>query len=413
MTVGENMAIGYGYAKRWKFIDWAAVDVAAERALDVLGSPLPLDRPVATLSRAEKSIVAIARALAGNVDLLVLDEPTASLPEADVGRLFDILTRLREHGVSIIYVSHRLDEVFRLADAVTVLRDGRVVSSYQASELSPEQLITDIVGKSLVSRSDSPRIRSKVTELAVEDLTIGHVGPVSFEVGRGEIVGLAGLRGQGHEVIGRAVACVGPADSGHVRLDGEEILGFSTERAIAAGVGFASSKRAEEAMALLLNVKENLFLNPLNFGRRRFELRARGKERSEAAAILAKFDVRPADPDRGVTTLSGGNQQKVVLARWAGQRYKLLVLEEPTMGVDVGAKDEIYRMLIADAAAGTSCLVISSDLDELVQICDRVLAFGRGRIVAELTREELSVEALTRAVSGADSAASRRQAPVG
>jgi ribose transport system ATP-binding protein len=402
MTVGENMAIGYGYAKRGRFIDWRAVDEAARSALEVLGTPLPLDRPVASLTRAEKSIVAIARALAGNVDLLVLDEPTASLPEADVARLFDILTRLRERGLSIIYVSHRLDEVFRLADAVTVLRDGRVVSNYRARDLSPEQLVTDIVGKSLISRADSPRVRSGAIALDVTGLRIGHIGPVSFNVGVGEIVGLAGLRGQGHEVIGRAVAGVVTADEGSVRLSGTELRGLSTQKAIAAGIGFASSKRAEEAMALLLDVKENLFLNPLNFGRRRLEFRSHARERSDASVIMAKFDVRPADPDKGITMLSGGNQQKVVLARWAGQRYKLLVLEEPTMGVDVGAKDEIYRMLIADAAAGTSCLVISSDLDELAQICDRVFAFGRGRIVAELNRDQLSVEALTRAVTGAE-----------
>ena len=411
MTVGENMALGYGYAKRWKFIDWGSVDAAAARALELRGTELPRDRPVAQLSRAEKSIVAIARALAGKVDLLVLDEPTASLPEADVTRLFDILGRLREHNVSIIYVSHRLDEVFRLADAITVLRDGRVVANYRAGQLSPEQLVTDIVGKSLISRKDVPRSRSGATTLDVIDLTIGHIGPISFQVGEGEIVGLAGLRGQGHEDIGRAIAGVIPADGGSVLLSGSELRGQSTQKSIAAGIGFASSKRAEEAMALLLDVKENLFLNPRNFGRGAFEVRSHARERVDAATIMTKFDVRPADPDRGINTLSGGNQQKVVLARWASQRYKLLVLEEPTMGVDVGAKDEIYRMLIADAAAGTSCLVISSDLDELAQICDRVLAFGRGHIVAEIDRAHLTVEALTHAVTGAGEAVAHGAQP--
>ncbi|HVZ14974.1 MAG TPA: sugar ABC transporter ATP-binding protein [Bauldia sp.] len=405
MTVGENMALGYGYARRWKqFIDWRSVDAAAADALELLGTELPLDRPVAQLTRAEKSVVAIARALAGNVDLLVLDEPTASLPEADVARLFEILNRLREHNVSIIYVSHRLDEVFRLADAVTVLRDGRVIANYRADQLSPGQLVTDIVGKSLTSRADGPRSRADGTALEATDLTVGHVGPVSFKVGKGEIVGLAGLRGQGHEDIGRAIAGVIAPDGGSVALGGVEMRGKSTTQCIAAGIGFASSKRAEEAMALLLDVKENLFLNPVNFGRGRLEVRSHARDRADASAIMTRFDVRPADPDRGINTLSGGNQQKVVLARWAGQHYKLLVLEEPTMGVDVGAKDEIYRMLIADAAAGTSCLVISSDLDELVQICDRVLAFGRGHIVAEIDRARLTVETLTHAVTGAGEA---------
>jgi ribose transport system ATP-binding protein len=294
---------------------------------------------------------------------------------------------------------------------VTVLRDGRVIANYRADQLSPDQLVTDIVGKSLASRADEPRGRTDGVTLEVTGLTVGHVGPVSFSVGKGEIVGLAGLRGQGHEDIGRAIAGVVTADGGSVKVAGAEMRGKSTKQNIAAGVGFASSKRAEEAMALLLDVKENLFLNPQNFGRRALETRSHARERADASAIMTRFDVRPADPDRGINTLSGGNQQKVVLARWAGQHYKLLVLEEPTMGVDVGAKDEIYRMLIADAAAGTSCLVISSDLDELAQICDRVLAFGRGHIVAEIDRAHLTVEALTHAVTGADEAVLHASTP--
>jgi ribose transport system ATP-binding protein len=170
--------------------------------------------------------------------------------------------------------------------------------------------------------------------------------------------------------------------------------------AIAAGIGFATGKRAEEALAGTMTVKENLFLNPLNFGHFSFRPRSRTRERAEAGAILRAFDVRPPDPERDIATLSGGNQQKVVLARWAGQHYRLLVLEDPTIGVDFGAKTEIYRIMQEDAAAGTAAVVVSSDLDELVQIADRVLAFSRGRIVAELARGDLSIEALTSAVSG-------------
>ncbi len=401
MSVGENMAMGYGYPRRWKFIDWKAVNRVAAEALDFLGSPLPLDRPVSELTRAEKSIVAIARALVEKVDLLVLDEPTASLPEADVGRLFDVLFRLREGNASVIYVTHRLDEVFRIADAVTVLRDGRTVAVYRPLALSPEQLVTDIVGRAPVALLMSRKKRRGVPALEVEGLRAGPVGPIDFHVGVGEIVGLAGLRGQGHEVVGRAIAGVLQRDAGVVRINGAEAKIDAPAAAIAAGLGFATGKRAEEALAGTLTVKENLFLNPLNFGQKSFRLRSRKKERQAAAGILAKFDVRPTDPDRDISTLSGGNQQKVVLARWAGRRYKLLILEEPTIGVDFGAKSEIYRMMAEDAAAGTSSIIISSDLDELAQICDRVLAFSRGRIVAEIARPELSVAALTHAVCGA------------
>jgi ribose transport system ATP-binding protein len=400
MSVGENMAMGYGYPMRWKFIDWPAVKETAKQALDFLGSPLPLDRPVSELSRAEKSIVAIARALTSKCDLLVLDEPTASLPEADVSRLFRILGRLRERRVSVIYVTHRLDEVFRIADAVTVLRDGRTVAVYRPVTLSPEKLVADIVGRAPVSRVIARQKRSGVPALEVRDLRVGHFGPVSFHVGVGEIVGLAGLRGAGHEAVGRAIAGVIPRHAGVIEIDGKAARIDTPADAIALGLGFATGKRAEEALANTMTVKENLFLNPLNFGQRTFRLRSRKRETEAASAILVRFDVRPPDPDRDINTLSGGNQQKVVLARWAGQHYKLLVLEDPTIGVDFGAKSEIYRMMQEDAAAGTAAVIVSSDLDELVQIADRVLAFSRGRIVAELNRSELSVEALTQAVGG-------------
>jgi len=401
MSVGENMAMGYGYPlKRTRLIDWKAVSRTAEQALDLLASPLPLDRPVADLSRAEKSIVAIARALSRQAELLVLDEPTASLPEADVGRLFRTLAHLRANGVSIIYVSHRLDEVFRIADAVTVLRDGRVVAVHRPLDISPEQLVREIVGGTPVARTRAKSAATGAPTLVVRDFRIGLFGPVNFDVHVGEIVGLAGLRGQGHEAIGRGLAGVLPRTSGTLTVGGRARELRSPADAIAAGIGFATGKRAEEALAPTMNVKENLYLNPLNFGAGSFTYRSRSAERADCAEVLHRFDVRPPEPDRDISTLSGGNQQKVVLARWAGQKYRVLVLEDPTIGVDVGAKAQIYRMLTEDAAAGTAIVVVSSDLDELVQICDRVLAFSRGRIVAELNRAEITVEALTRAVGG-------------
>ncbi len=400
MDVGENMAMGYGFPMRWRFIDWPAVRASAARALDFLGSPLPLNRPVAELSRAEKSIVAIARALVGNVDLLVLDEPTASLPEADVGRLFRILGRLREKRVGVIYVTHRLDEVFRIADAVTVLRDGCSVSVYRPLTISPEQLVTDIVGSVPPPHVAAVKQAHTTPALEVRGLRSGDAGPVSFTVNAGEIVGLAGLRGQGHETVGRAIAGILPRDAGSILIGGKEQQIGNPGDAIVAGLGFATGKRAEEAIAGTMTVKENLFLNPLNFGQKGFSLQGRRREREAAAVILRRFDVRPPEPDRDISTLSGGNQQKVVLARWAGQRYRVLVLEDPTIGVDVGAKAQIYRMMAEDAAAGTAAVVVSSDLDELAQIADRVLAFSRGRVVAELTGEMITVEALTRAVGG-------------
>ena len=300
MSVGENMAMGYGYPRRWNLIDWKAVDAAAERALDFLGSPLPLDRPISELSRAEKSIVAIARALSRKAELLVLDEPTASLPEADVGRLFRILERLRDSNVSIIYVTHRLDEVFRIADAVTVLRDGRTVAVYRPLDIAPEQLVRDIVGGTPVTRLTARKKVEGKPVLVVKNLRVGPAGPVSFEIGVGEIVGLAGLRGQGHEAVGRALAGVLPRDGGTIEIGGRERAIRSPADAIALGLGFATGKRAEEALAGTMSVKENLYLNPLNFGAKSFQFRSRSAEREAAATILQRFDVRPPEPERDI-----------------------------------------------------------------------------------------------------------------
>ena len=409
LSVGENMAMAYGYPMRGRLIDWRAVNVMAGAALHKLGAPLPLNKLVGELSQAEKSIVAIARALTRDIDILVLDEPTASLPEADVERLFAAVRALRARGVGIIYVSHRLDEVFRLSDAATVLRDGEVVATYRPLNASPEQLVKDICGKTPVRRQSTGRRRSAAAVLEVSDLRIDHIGPVSFDVAPGEILGLAGLIGQGHEDVGRAVAGMTPATSGEIRVGGSTRRLRKPGDAIDAGIGFGSSKRAEEGLATTMNVRENLFLNPFNFGRQVLSFVTPARESRDATAILSRLDVRPRDPERDVTTLSGGNQQKVVLARLAGQDYRILVLEEPTAGVDVGAKAEIYKILADGAAKGTACIVISSDLDELTQICDRVLAFSAGRIVTELGRDELTVEALISEISGAASHAATDQ----
>jgi ribose transport system ATP-binding protein len=401
MTIGENMAMTYGYPTRRGLIAWKAVDESARSALRTLGAPLPMNRLVGELSQAEKSMVAIARALTRDVEVLVLDEPTASLPEADVGRLFSMLRLLKARDVGVVYVSHRLDEVFRLADAATVLRDGRVVANYRPVDVPPERLVADICGKVPAPHASLARRKQSPSAIQVSDLCIRHIGPVTFEVGANEILGLAGLRGQGHEAIGRAIAGVQPASSGEIRVKNTVIRLTSPKVAIAAGIGFATSKRAGEGLALQMKVRENLFLNPFNFGRRPLSFRTSRQESLDAATILNRFDVRPRDPERDITTLSGGNQQKVIMARLIRKEYEVLVLEEPTIGVDVGAKAEIYRILTADAARGTACIVVSSDLDELVQICDRVLAFRAGRIVSELRREKLTVEALTNEISGA------------
>jgi ribose transport system ATP-binding protein len=402
MTVAENIALVYGYARRGPFIDWRRVRRVAQQALELLGSDIDPDARISALSRADRSIVAIARALAIEAELLVLDEPTASLPESEVARLFDALRRLVDRGYGMIYVSHRLDEIFRVADRVTVLRDGRNVGTRAVRGTTPGDLVLMIVGRPLGEVFLSAPEATAKPLLEIQNLCVGPVGPVSFRVMAGEIVALAGLRGAGQNAVGRALAGIVPIDAGSLRLDGAAFTPVSPKNAAHAGVAFTTSNREEESLALSLAVTENLFLNPAVRQRRIWQAMTHATERQAASELIDTFSIRPPDPDRPVGTLSGGNQQKVVLARWLGTGERLLILEEPTAGVDVGSKVDIYAMLDEELRHGTGIVMVSSDFDEVAGVCHRALVFNRGRISAEIPRERLSVAELTSIASGAE-----------
>jgi ribose transport system ATP-binding protein len=403
MTIAENIGLVRGYPRRGGLIDWNAVRARAKAALELVSSSLDPELPVAQLRATDKSMVAIARALAGDAQLLVLDEPTASLPEADVARLFAVLLRLRERGVGMIYVSHRLDEVFRIADRVTVLRDGKKVATRRVNETTPSELVLMIVGRPPADVFVKPLHPEALTVADIVELCVPGAGPVSIVVRAGEMVGLTGLRGAGQDEVGRAIAGIVPILSGTVRLHGQPIAPRSPAAAIALGIGFVSSKRQEESLASALCVQENLFLNPAANGRRTLSPRSWQAERALAAVITKQYDVRPRDPERVVSTLSGGNQQKVVVARTVGIGRDLLVLEEPTQGVDVGAKAEIYATLTTALAreSGLGILLVSSDLEEIAGVCNRALIFRYGKIVDEVSGTDMTLRRLTALVTGA------------
>ncbi|MGA8226920.1 MAG: sugar ABC transporter ATP-binding protein, partial [Xanthobacteraceae bacterium] len=330
MTIAENIALVRGYDKMLGLIDWRSTGQIAERALQHVGLSIDPAETVSELSRTERSLVAIARALAMNVDLLVLDEPTASLPAADVERLFEVLQHLRERGVGMIYVTHRIDEVFRIADRVAVMRDGRLVTVQNVSQTSMKELVNAIVGRPLSAvfiRAPKPSSEPILDFRAVQ---LGHLKPASFSVMAGELIGLTGLRGAGHELLGRALAGILPCAGGEIRIHGRRVLLASPRHAITAGVAFITSNREEESLAPSLSVRENLFLNPLPMGRRLFSFLLPQSERRQARALLQQFYVRPADPERVIATLSGGNQQKSVLARGFATPGSVFALEEPT-----------------------------------------------------------------------------------
>ena len=400
MTVAENMAVTYGYPKRRGLIDWKATNDLAAEALDKVGGGIDPRRRVFDLTRAEKSLLAIARALTTDARVLVLDEPTASLPQAEVDRLFVVLRDLKQKSVAMLYVSHRLDEVFQIADTVAVMRNGGLVGRCPVPEIDEPGLVRLIVGHDPAPVEITPCGEATAPLLELFDVMAGDVGPVSFTVAPGEVVGLIGLRGSGQEVLGRTVCGVEPISSGTIRLHRAPVAFSGTRDAVAAGVSFVTSNREAEGLATGLPVRENVFVNPGVWGRKNTSLRSRASERTQAMEVITRHGVRPLDTERPADTLSGGNQQKVILARWLGVKRHVLVLEEPTMGVDVGAKADIYRLLQDCLATGTAVIVVSTDYEEITKICHRAFVFKGGKIVAELDRSRLGVGALIAAASG-------------
>jgi ribose transport system ATP-binding protein len=399
MTVAENTCLALGYPRRFGVVDWGAARARAARALEILGADIDPDARVSSLSRTEKSLVAISRALAAEAELLVLDEPTASLPANEVARLFASLHRLRARGVGMIYVSHRLDEVFEIADRIVVLRDGRMVGERRAAGTSPEEVILLIVGREPSQVFRRPAQRAGAARLALAGLRIGEVGPIDCELHAGEIVGLVGLRGAGQESVGRALFGLLPPAGGRILLDGTPIAPASPRQAMQLGIDLVCADRVAESIVPNLTVRENLFLNPLAAGSHAFSYTGPGREHAAAFRLGQEIGLRPNDPALPIEWLSGGNQQKVVVGRWLHLQGKLYVFEDPTAGVDVGAKAEIYRLFDVALKRGAAILLVSTDFEEVEKVCHRALVFDRGRVVAQLGAEDLSAENLLAAAS--------------
>jgi ribose transport system ATP-binding protein len=402
MSVAENIALALGYVRRGRRIDWRATEARADAALTLVEAEFPATTRVANLSRTQKSLVAIARALAADCDFLVLDEPTASLPADEVERLFAALRPLKARGVGMIYVSHRLDEIFRIADRVAVLRDGQMVGMRPIEHTTPDELVSLIVGRK-AREINRPAVMEGPSILTVENLTTPQVGPVSFDIRQGELLGLAGLRGAGHEDVGRALFGVMP-HGGRVTLEGATPDLTTAQTAMKSGIGLVARDRVNESVAPGLSIRENAFVNPSATGRGMLSLLSARREHDMAQAMGRRVGLSPNDPTLPIEALSGGNQQKVVVGRWLDSGRRLMITEDPTAGVDVGAKAQIYHLLYEALASGMGVLVVSTDFEEIANICHRAIVFSRGLPVAELTGVELSTESLIQAASAGEAA---------
>lgn len=392
MTVAENIALVAGFPKKRGQIDWAELRNVARSAMARMGVDIDPEEPVAHLPVSAQSVVAIARALVQDAQLLVLDEPTASLTVEEVDTLFAVLARLRSEGVAIIYISHRLDEVRRICDRVTILRDGEKVAERDVADVSDSELIELIIGRKpqeLVANSSAAH-----ADCIVFDSVSGErTRDISLSIQKGEVFGIAGLNGSGHNEIGTMLFGVLPIASGTITVDGVHYAPQDVTDAVSSGFAFVPSDRNGEGAAGELNLRENLFLNP---EAKAVEWLSNTQERKVASEILQRFDVRPPNPDAFFSTLSGGNAQKVVLARWISQKPRVIILNDPTAAVDIGARREIHQRLREAAADGAVVIVISSDMEEIEQVCDRAAVVRAGRISAVLSHSEITVADLTR-----------------
>jgi ABC-type sugar transport system ATPase subunit len=365
-----------------------------------LGLDLPLTAQVGSLSVAQQQLVEIVRALSIDASVLLLDEPTSALSDSDMETLFATVERLRESGVAVVLISHRLDEIFSITDRVAIMRDGRHVKTLPTAETSREEVIRLMVGRDITELF--PKTEAEITTpvLQVRGLSSAEgIEDVSFEVRAGEIVGLAGLVGAGRTEVARAIFGADVRTGGEVLLEGKPVAPRSPADGIELGIGLVPENRKLQGLVPDLSIRENLTLASLRKFVRGGLLSQRG-ERSETRNRIAELDIRPAEPERGIGTLSGGNQQKVIIARWLLCEPKVLILDEPTKGVDVGAKAEIHRIIGQLVAGGVAVIVISSELPELLSVSDRILVMREKRLVAEFPREEATQELIMTAAAG-------------
>ena len=392
VDVAENIWVGE-LPRRGPFVDRKRLEARVRRDLAEYGfeAVLPMKAMGQDLSPAQRQLVEILRALKSNVRVLALDEPTSSLTEEEVGRLFVLIRRLRDQGVAIIYVSHRIKEILKLADRVAVLRDGGLVAVRPAAELSEREIVRLMVGRELQDLlRRHPATQDRVV-LTVEHVSSNWHRDISFTIRAGEVVGFAGLVGAGRTELAKVVFGDLPMDSGIVSIEGRPIGMRRPADAIRAGMGLAPEDRKREGLILVRSVVENASLAIL--GRlSRFHFVRRRLERRIAADFVKRLNIRTPSLDQEVGKLSGGNQQKVVLARWLAARPKLLILDEPTRGIDVGAKAEIYGLIDELANEGIAIMLISSELPEILGLSDRIIVMQSGRITGELPGEGATEE---------------------
>ncbi|ARJ06780.1 ribose import ATP-binding protein RbsA [Cnuibacter physcomitrellae] len=399
LTVAENIFIGRQPRGRAGLIDRSRMRADARALFERLGVPIDPDRVAEGLSIADQQIIEIAKAISLDAKVLVMDEPTAALSGVEVDRLFGVARSLRDQGAGILFISHRFEEVFELCDRITVMRDGRYVTTHRTDDVTVDAIVREMVGRSIDQLF--PKVEAAIGDVVLEVKGLSRAGvfsDIDLTVRSGEIVALAGLVGAGRTEVARAAFGIDPYDRGAVTFLGKALPPRSPQASIDAGIAFVPEDRRKQGLVMDLSVAKNATLT-LRKTLARFGLISGRAERRAAADWSSRLQVKTGSPDFAVSTLSGGNQQKVVLAKWLATEPKLIIVDEPTRGIDVGTKSEVHRLLSDLAGRGIGVLMISSELPEVLGMADRVLVMHEGRITAELPRSEATAERVMHAAT--------------
>lgn len=398
LSVAENLFLGRE-PTRFGLVDRRTMRRRAEGLLEKVGMKTDPDKLVSTLTVAGQQRVEIAKAVDGDPKVVIMDEPTATLAEKEIEELFSVIRDLTGRGIAILYISHKLDEIFRISDRVTVMRDGKVVDTLPTSELDEEGLVRLMVGREIGNLYPKPEVEIGEVVLKVSGISRGRVlQDCSFEVRAGEILGFAGLVGAGRTELARAVFGADRRDSGTVEIDGKEMKLKNPQQGIDAGVGYLTEDRKGEGLALELGIDKNITLASLPM---RVGFISLDRERQTAHRCRDELNIRTPSVRRKVRVLSGGNQQKVVVAKWLETRGRVLFFDEPARGIDVGAKAEMFGLIGDLASQGRAIVLISSYLPELLNMCDRILVMHEGRVAGEIERPEFSEERIVALATGA------------
>ncbi len=399
LSVLENLYAGALVRQDWR-VDWPRMRREAQAVLDSLDVALDLNAPVGHLSAAQQQLVEVARALLRKAQILIMDEPTAPLAQRDVETLFRLIRQLKGRGAGIIYISHRLEEVFDVADRVTVLRDGQHIITAPAAELTRDVLIGHMVGRVLDTLFPKTAVQFGAPALTVRDISLGRIlSGISFDVRQGEIVGIAGLVGSGRTTLAHALFGIEPPDRGQILLNGREVRIAHPGQAIRMGITYIPEDRQRQGLILPFPVRANLSLVILRQLARRGFIDGAAEE-TLARQLVSRLDIRTPGVDTPASNLSGGNQQKVVVGKWLASQPTILIMDEPTRGIDVGAKAEIHRLMSELVGRGMAILLISSELPELLGMCDRILAMHRGGITGQVSRGEATQEKVMALATG-------------